>query len=112
MKPTRYFSNKQETKVAKQLGGRKQSNSGATAFAKGDVVAPDTLIECKTLTKKQKTRTIEKEWYTKLNEEKLAMGKRLGLVVFDFGDGDNIVSMTMSDFINLYEAWKEINEND
>ena len=28
-KPTRYFSNKQETSVAKAIDGRKNSNSGA-----------------------------------------------------------------------------------
>lgn len=30
--PTRYYSKKQENKVAKSLGGRRQANSGATAF--------------------------------------------------------------------------------
>ena len=31
---TRYYSNKQEKRVAKTLNGKKQSNSGATAFVK------------------------------------------------------------------------------
>ena len=31
---TRYYSNKQEKRVAKILNGKKQSNSRATAFAK------------------------------------------------------------------------------
>ena len=37
-KPTRFYSNKQEKKVAKTLGGKKVANSGATAFHKGDVI--------------------------------------------------------------------------
>jgi len=41
MKPTRYFSNRQEKKVAKRVGGKQVSNSGATAFNKGDVVTDD-----------------------------------------------------------------------
>ena len=36
-KPTRYFSKKQETKVAKDLNMRCTLNSGATSFDKGDV---------------------------------------------------------------------------
>lgn len=30
MKPTRWYSNKQEKKVAKAVGGRQTANSGAT----------------------------------------------------------------------------------
>ena len=48
MKPTRYYSRRQETNVAKKLGGKVQPNSGATMFAKGDLVLDDWLIECKT----------------------------------------------------------------
>lgn len=32
MIPTRFYSNKQEKKVAKVVGGKKVANSGATAF--------------------------------------------------------------------------------
>ena len=38
MRPTRWYSNKQEKHIAKELGGKKVPNSGATAFNKGDVV--------------------------------------------------------------------------
>ena len=31
-KPTRYYSKQQEKKVAKYVGGKRQPNSGATAF--------------------------------------------------------------------------------
>lgn len=34
MRPTRFYSNKQEKQVAKAVGGRKTANSGATPFVK------------------------------------------------------------------------------
>ena len=47
---TRYYSDKQEKEVCKITGGYQTSNSGAGAFAKGDVVVKDVslLLECKT----------------------------------------------------------------
>lgn len=109
-KPTRYYSKKQENKVAKELGLKTQPNSGATAFAKGDLKDENILVECKTLTRPQKSRKIEKEWLTKIQEEQLAMGKMLSATIFDFGDGNNFVILTEQDFKNLYEGWKEINQ--
>lgn len=109
-KPTRYYSKKQETRVSKNLGLRVQSNSGATAFQKGDLKDDHILVECKTAVKPQKQRTIEKEWLTKLKEEQVSMRKPLSALVFDFGDGDDYVILTKRDFRNLYEAWKEIME--
>lgn len=43
MRPTRYYSKKQETKVAKAVSGRRTANSGATAFSN----LINLLIECK-----------------------------------------------------------------
>ncbi len=108
-KPTRYFSKRQETRVGKDLGLCVQSNSGATAFQKGDLKGDDILVECKTVTKPQKQRTVEKEWLTKLDEERVSMRKKLSAVVFDFGDTDEFVILSMKDFKNLYECYKEVN---
>ena len=63
--PTRRASLKQEKKVAQQLGGKVQPNSGATDYIKGDVVTDNMLIECKTVMKPQKTVSIKKEWFEK-----------------------------------------------
>lgn len=84
---TRKFSKKQETRVAKNLGGKVNSNSGATSFYKGDVNTENVLIECKTSIKPVKSISIKKEWLTKLDEEKFAMGKFHSALAFDFGDG-------------------------
>lgn len=87
-KPTRFYSNQQEKKVAKAVSGKQTANSGATLFQKGDVVTADFLIEAKTVTKEQKTFTIKKEWFEKNREEAFAMGKPYSALVFDFGDGE------------------------
>lgn len=88
-KPTRYYSNRQEKKVAKAIGGKQTANSGATAFSKGDVRTDEWLIECKTKTSESKSITVQKEWFDKNEEEAFAMGKSYSAVVFDFGDGEN-----------------------
>ena len=89
MRPTRYYSKKQETKVAKAVSGRRTANSGATAFSKGDVVTTDWLIECKTKTKDCSSFTIKEEWLLKNEEEAFAMGKNNSALVFDFGPSAN-----------------------
>ena len=86
-KPTRYFSNKQEKRVAKTISGKQVANSGATKFSKGDVRTKNFLIECKTCTKEQKSFTLQREWFDKNDEEAFAMGYEHSALVFDFGDG-------------------------
>jgi hypothetical protein len=110
-KPTRYYSKKQEQYVAKILDMKVQPNSGATSFAKGDVADENLLLECKTLMKPQTERTIYKEWLVKLKEEQLGMRKLLSALVMDFGDNQNYVVLPLLDFKNLYECWKEINND-
>lgn len=70
-KPTRYYSNIQEAKVAKILGGNVVANSGAGRFKKGDVhiESASMLCECKTVTTPKKSVSVQKEWLTKLKEE-------------------------------------------
>lgn len=102
--PTRYFSKKQETKVAKTLDGRVQANSGATDFKKGDVVIPKLmLLECKTKTSHSESISVKKEWITKNKQESLFMGLPYQSVCFSFGpDEPNyfiIDEYMMSEFI-------------
>lgn len=88
VKPTRFYSNRQEKKVAKALNGRTVANSGAIRFGAGDVTTPQWLLECKTCTKEQSTFTVRKEWFKKNEEEAFAMRKPYHAVVIDFGDGE------------------------
>ena len=87
MKPTRYYSKQQETRIAKSVGGKRTANSGATLWSKGDVRTSDFLIEAKTVTKEQKSFTIKKEWLEKNKEEAFAMRKLYSALAFSFGDG-------------------------
>lgn len=89
IKPTRYYSKQQEKRVAKAVNGRRQSNSGATAFQKGDVITKDWLIECKTKTKDCSSFTIKEDWLLKNEEEAFAMGKNNSALCFDFGPSAN-----------------------
>ena len=89
MRPTRFYSNRQEKKVAKAVGGKQISNSGATDFQKGDITTDLFLLECKTKTTASKSFTLKKEWFGKNKEEAFEMGKPYSVVVIDFGDGEN-----------------------
>lgn len=80
-------SNKQESNVAKALGGRKTAASGATPFSKGDVIVGDCIIECKTKIREVGSFTVQKSWIQELREEKLGMGKSLAALAISFDAG-------------------------
>lgn len=102
-KPTRWYSNRQERKIAKAVHGKQTVNSGATLFQKGDVATANFLIEAKTVTKAQKTFTLKKEWFEKNEEEAFAMGKPYSAIVFDFGDGEQHYVISQKLFSLLLE---------
>lgn len=107
---TRYYSNKQEKKVAKAVGGKQTANSGATAFSKGDVRTDDWLLECKTHTELREQFTIKREWIDKNKEEAFQMGKHHSAVVIDFGDGEQHYLISERDFIELLNHLREVNQ--
>jgi len=88
-RPTRYYSKQQEKKIAKAVGGKRQANSGATAFQKGDVITDQFLIEAKTKTTDCKSFTVKEDWLLKNEEEAFAMGKQASALCFDFGPSAN-----------------------
>ena len=109
-KPTRYYSKKQENLIAKELGGKRQPNSGAAMFAKGDVQLDNWLIEAKTKTSPSESMTIKKSWLEKNEEEAFAMGKEHSALIFDFGDihyPQEYVVITLEEFKRLLEAQKD-----
>lgn len=111
MKPTRWYSNKQEKKVAKAVNGKQTANSGATAFQKGDIATNQFLIECKTKTKDCSSFTIKEDWLLKNEEEAFAMGKNNSALCFDFGPNANkryyIISERLFQLLQQYMS----NEN-
>ena len=105
MKPTRFYSNLQEKKVAKAVGGKKVANSGATAFNKGDVTTDNILIECKTCCDDKKSFSIKKEWLEKNKEEAFEMGKSHSVLVFNFGpSSENYYVIDEKTFKEFMEA--------
>lgn len=110
VRPTRFYSNKQEQKVAKTLGGKQVANSGATAFHKGDVTLKDWLLECKTVTKVQKQFTIYKDWLTKNIQEAFDMNKRYSALTFDFGDGEQYYVIDERTFKKVVQLLEEEDE--
>ena len=86
---TRYYSDKQEKRTAKNLNATVQTSSGSSAFLKGDVVSDTCLIECKTSMSEKKSFSIKKEWLDKIEEHCFEMRKRYPILAFDFGDGEN-----------------------
>lgn len=102
-RPTRFYSSRQEKAVAKAVGGKQVSNSGATNFNKGDVTTQDVLLECKTCTKPQSSFSVKKEWITKNREEAFAMGKSYSAVVIDFGESEQFYIIDEKMFKKLLE---------
>lgn len=100
--PTRAASKRQESKVAKILGGRVQPNSGATDYYKGDVTTDNMLLECKTSMKPKQSFSIKKEWLDKNELERFSMKKDYSGLVFDFGDNkEQYIVMELSQFKRL-----------
>lgn len=84
---TRDVSNFHEKNVARALGGVKTSNSGATAFTKGDVLVGDCIIECKTKMSECGSFSISKNWLTDLELERQGMGKSIAALAFSYNCG-------------------------
>lgn len=86
-KSTREVSSLQEKKIAKALGGRRTSNSGAGDFDKGDLyIGSSWLIEAKTCMQPKSSFSIKKDWLAKMKQEQFACNKLHSALCFDFGD--------------------------
>ena len=84
---TRYYSSNQESYIAKLLDGSVRANSGATLFAKGDVINKEAslLVECKTCVKDKESFSIKKDWLVKNKEEAFANRLSNNCIAFNFG---------------------------
>lgn len=104
LKPTRYYSNKQEKYVANKVDGYQTANSGATRFKKGDISCPDILIECKTSVTEKNSFSVKKDVLDKLKQESFAMRKDNYVLVFNFGpDTKNYYILDENYFLELYK---------
>ena len=106
-RPTRYYSSKQEKNVAKAIGGKTTTNSGATLWQKGDITTEKILIECKTCMKDQQSFSIKKDWIEKNKQEMVFMDKDYSVIAFNFGPNQEnyyiIDELTFQEFIEYIE---------
>lgn len=110
--PTRHYSKIQEDSVAKAIGGKRTPNSGATPWAKSDVLSEKFAIECKTKTASSESISIKKEWFTKQKQEAMFMGKPYSAIVFNFGPGEeNHYIIDEYLFLELLEHLNSLEEN-
>jgi hypothetical protein len=107
MKPTRFYSKKQETKVAKAVEGKPVANSGAAPFVAGDVTTDTFLIECKTCVKEKQSFSIKKEWLEKNEKEKFMVGKSYSALAFDFGGDEQYYIINERLFKKLVKFLKQ-----
>lgn len=95
--PTRKASEKQESRIAKELGGRKTANSGAS-FGENDIKTPDYDIEAKT--------TKSDQYILKMADintmERKADKNKIPLFIIEFAKtGREFVLMDKEDFLHL-----------
>lgn len=81
LKPTKYYSSKQEKMIADYLGWSVVTASGARAFLPGDVRSDNFLGECKTHMQRQSDIVIYKDVWRKISEEAISVFKRPVLFV-------------------------------
>ena len=109
---TRYYSSKQEKRIAKFTNGKLQPNSGATLFKKGDITNDKWLFEAKTCMKEQESFSIKKEWLDKLKQESFAMNKEFYALVFNFSiNQENYFILNEKIFKQILSLLEEL-END
>lgn len=110
---TRWYSDRQEKAVAKEIGGKQTKNSGATLFQKSDVYTDLFNLECKTKTTNSDSISIKREWFEKQIKENIQMGKKYSAIVFNFGPdapyNENHYIINEQLFLALQEYLKEVN---
>ena len=110
---TRWYSDRQEKAVAKEICGKQTKNSGATLFQKSDVYTDLFNLECKTKTTNSDSISIKREWFEKQIRENIQMGKKYSAIVFNFGPdapyNENHYIINEQLFLALQEYLKESN---
>ena len=110
---TRYYSGRQEKKVAKIIGGKTTANSGATTFSVGDVESDNILIECKTCKTEKQSFAIKKDWLDKLEEEAFSVNKQYYALAFNYGpDTDNYFILNERNFKHFLDYLKSLQTNE
>ena len=88
---TKFRSNLQEKKVAKELGGRQVIGSGSLWGMSGDVRHEDILVECKTTKEDYYSLTIET--WLKIRNEAIKDGLRIPVMCIDLKHGKTRIAV-------------------
>lgn len=116
MKATRDYSKRQEEFGNTYLGLRTTSNSGATPFDKGDGEDEYFLMEWKTLTRKQKSQSLKREWFETNRKEMFAMGREINGIGFDFGyigdEASTHIAFNIRDAKILMDCYRQIRDEE
>lgn len=97
-KPTRFYSHKQEKRVATSLGGTNDLQSGGGKWKKNDVELEEWALECKTKVTPSETISMHKEWFADVERNRAESLKSYAAVVFSFGDGKDYYAMDEKTF--------------
>lgn len=116
---TKKFSNMQEKRIAKKLGGKTQPASGALPIAslKSDVKVTNSedwkvLISAKTSMVKnhqagKRSFTLKKEWLEEVKHQAFEGGYDFGVVSISFDNRQDFYIVEDVDFENMLKALKE-----
>ena len=96
-------SQKQEDRVAKEIGGRRVIASGALWGSKGDVRNSDYLIECKTTSKS--FYTLNRQVWDKIYKEAVRDGARIPVMCIELKDGKTKLAVLSTVFSNNGETF-------
>lgn len=103
----RTVSQKQEDRIAENIGGKRVSNSGATKFDKGDVINLDWLIEAKTRASTRKNLCIQREWLDKLRDEAYAHRRYYYALAISFDNEKDYFVIEDSLFYKMLKVLEE-----
>lgn len=101
---TRKLSDKQEKRLARNIGGRQVIGSGSTPFLKGDVITSDLFIEAKTKAVESKSISVKKAWLEKAQEQAYSMRKKDYALAISFGDGKDYYVIEDNLMEDLYKS--------
>lgn len=119
---TKKFSNMQEKRIAKKLGGKTQPASGALPIAslKSDVKVTNSkdwkvLVSAKTSMVKnyqvgKRSFTLKKEWLEEVKHQAFEGGYDFGVVSISFDNRKDFYIVEDVDFENMLKALKEYEE--
>jgi len=119
---TKKFSNMQEKRIAKKLGGTTQPASGALPIAslKSDVKVTNSkdwkvLVSAKTSMVKnyqvgKRSFTLKKEWLEEVKHQAFEGGYDFGVVSISFDNRKDFYIVEDVDFENMLKALKEYEE--